>query len=205
MKPDTDDNPCVIVIFLFFQTPQNGAQVKTGSCNPTPMGDLVPFANLPASKFTNPKNMDTIAANQAFTITMAVKNIQMGNFVNPATNYYSAPQQIQNGQVVGHSHFVIEKIDSLTSTQVTDPTTFAFFKVRHFNPISPVVVSPFCASFLIPFHQTPLRRPGCQHSRTERCRQRAGHGRSTRRCLQASIHQRRRQPSTHPRQRGSAR
>jgi hypothetical protein len=52
----------------------------------------------------------------------------MGNFVNPATNYYSAPQQIQNGQVVGHSHFVIEKIDSLTSTQVTDPTTFAFFK-----------------------------------------------------------------------------
>lgn len=169
MKPDTDDNPCVIVIFLFFQTPQNGAQVKTGSCNPTPMGDLVPFANLPASKFTNPKNMDTIAANQAFTITMAVKNIQMGNFVNPATNYYSAPQQIQNGQVVGHSHFVIEKIDSLTSTQVTDPTTFAFFKVRHFNPISPrrrLLTLLRFVSDTFPSNSSPASRVSTQPHRT---------------------------------------
>lgn len=28
----------------------------------------------------------------------------------------------------GHSHVVIELIDSLTSTTVTDPTKFAFFK-----------------------------------------------------------------------------
>lgn len=28
----------------------------------------------------------------------------------------------------GHSHVVVEQIDSLTSTAVTDPTKFAFFK-----------------------------------------------------------------------------
>lgn len=31
-------------------------------------------------------------------------------------------------QFKGHSHVVIELIDSLTSTTVTDPTKFAFFK-----------------------------------------------------------------------------
>lgn len=29
---------------------------------------------------------------------------------------------------IGHSHVVIEAIDSLTTTTVSDPTTFAFFK-----------------------------------------------------------------------------
>lgn len=33
-----------------------------------------------------------------------------------------------NGDILGHSHIVIEKIDSLTSTAVTDPSKFAFFK-----------------------------------------------------------------------------
>lgn len=107
----------------------NGQQVKGGSCNSTPMGDLPSTSKQPSSKFTEPKNLDTIEPNKAFTVKMAVKNMEMGNFVNPQTNYFAAPQQL-NGQgvIIAHSHIVIEQIDSLTSTKVLDPNKFAFFQ-----------------------------------------------------------------------------
>ncbi|GAA5993537.1 hypothetical protein JCM10908_000638 [Rhodotorula pacifica] len=95
----------------------NGNQVKTGSCNAVPMGIIAAANVAPSSKFVNPKNLDVIPPNQDFTIQMAINHLQTGNFVNAQTNYYS-----------GHSHVVIEQIDSLTSTTITDPTKFAFFK-----------------------------------------------------------------------------
>ncbi|CUA77487.1 hypothetical protein RSOLAG22IIIB_02502 [Rhizoctonia solani] len=107
----------------------NGQQVKGGSCNSTPMGQLPSTSKQPSSKFTDPKNLDTIPANKAFTVKMAVKNMEMGNFVNPQTNYFGAPQQLNDqGIIVAHSHIVIEQIDSLTSTKVSDPNKFAFFQ-----------------------------------------------------------------------------
>ncbi|EIM92085.1 uncharacterized protein STEHIDRAFT_164435 [Stereum hirsutum FP-91666 SS1] len=107
----------------------NGQQITTGSCNPAPMGVIAASTNMPSSKFTSPKNLDTIQSNTDFNVSMAVKNLVTGNFVNAASNYYSAPQQVDDsGNVVGHTHIVIETLDSLTQTTVTDPTKFAFFK-----------------------------------------------------------------------------
>ena len=57
------------------------------------MGRIIASNKMPSSKFVNPKNGDTVPANQAFTIQMAVSNMVTGNFVNPTTNYYSAPQR----------------------------------------------------------------------------------------------------------------
>ncbi|KAG0656702.1 hypothetical protein C6P46_007004 [Rhodotorula mucilaginosa] len=130
----------------------NGNQVKTGSCNAVPMGIIAAANSAPASKFVNPKNLDVIPPNQDFTIEMAINNLETGNFVNAQTNYFSgelfrffssspSPRDLHwlvkdpvrratnaQGQIIGHSHVVIELIDSLTSTTVTDPTKFAFFK-----------------------------------------------------------------------------
>ncbi|KAL5525192.1 hypothetical protein ACEPAF_9061 [Sanghuangporus sanghuang] len=107
----------------------NGQQITTGSCNPAPIGVIAATTNMPSSKFQSPKNGDTIQANQAFTIQMAINNIETGNFVNAQSNYYSAPQQVNaQGNIIGHSHVVIEQLDSLDQTTVTDPTKFAFFK-----------------------------------------------------------------------------
>ncbi|TFY54696.1 hypothetical protein EVG20_g9603 [Dentipellis fragilis] len=107
----------------------NGQQIKTGSCNPAPMGIIAATTNMPSSKFQFPPNFGTIQANQPFTVKMAIQNLETGNFVNANTNYFSAPQQVnKQGDVIGHTHFVIEKIDSLTQTTVTNPGTFAFFK-----------------------------------------------------------------------------
>jgi len=107
----------------------NGQQVTTGSCNQTPMGVIVATTKMPSSKFVSPKNGDTIAANQAFTVSMAINNLETGNFVNAAANYYAAPAQVNSdGTLIGHSHIVIEQLQSLDQTTPTDPQKFAFFK-----------------------------------------------------------------------------
>lgn len=106
----------------------NGSQIQNGSCNPAPMGVIAPSANMPSSKFVTPKNLDAIKANTTFEIVMAIKNLETGHFTNPDSTYYSAPQQLNSGNVIiGHSHFVIETLSSITSTVPSDPTKFAHF------------------------------------------------------------------------------
>ena len=107
----------------------NGKQITTGSCNPAPMGSIPAVGNMPSAKFVVPANGDTIAANTAFTITMAIANMETGNFVNADENYFAAPQQLNGqGQIVGHSHVVVEQLTSLGQTTPTNPQVFAFFK-----------------------------------------------------------------------------
>ncbi|TIC15463.1 hypothetical protein E3Q13_03348 [Wallemia mellicola] len=130
----------------------NGMQVRGGSCNPVPIGVVAATNKMPSAKFVNPKNGDTIPANQDFTIQMAVRNIDTGNFVkwvhqtghlNIADGvaaqtqttllHHNATNLIQqttnnNGIIVGHSHVVVEELPNLETTQPLDPTNFAFFK-----------------------------------------------------------------------------
>jgi hypothetical protein len=107
----------------------NGQQVQGGSCNPAPIGVIPSIDNMPSAKFTSPKNGDTIPANQAFTISMAIQNLETGNFVNAQQNYFAAPQQLNaQGQIVGHSHVVVEQLSSISQTTPTNPKQFAFFK-----------------------------------------------------------------------------
>jgi hypothetical protein len=107
----------------------NGKQITTGSCNPAPMGAIPSTDNMPSAKFQVPKNGDTLPQNTPFTISMAVANFETGNFVNAQENYFAAPQQLNSaGQIVGHSHVVVEQLSALDQTTPTDPRKFAFFK-----------------------------------------------------------------------------
>ncbi|KAI0365182.1 hypothetical protein BV20DRAFT_1039040 [Pilatotrama ljubarskyi] len=107
----------------------NGKQIQTGSCNPAPMGVIASTANMPSSKFVFPKNGGTVPANQNFTIQMAISHLETGHFTNAQENYFAAPQVVNaQGDIQGHSHVVVEQIDALDTTKVTDPTKFAFFK-----------------------------------------------------------------------------
>lgn len=93
------------------------------------MGIIASVDNMPSSKFVFPQNLDTVKANTAFTVKMAIRGLTTGNFVNAAANYFSAPQQIDDsGNIKGHSHIVIEKVNGIKDTTPTDPTKFAFFK-----------------------------------------------------------------------------
>ena len=107
----------------------NGQQITTGSCNPAPMGVIAAQTKMPSSKFVFPVNGQVINEYQPFTIKMAINHLETGNFVNANNNYFAAPQQVNaQGNIKGHSHVVVEKIPALDSTEVTDPTQFAFFK-----------------------------------------------------------------------------
>ena len=107
----------------------NGQQVKNGSCNPAPMGIIAATTNMPSSKFVFPNNGAVLKENQAFTISMAIQNLETGFFVNANQNYFSAPQQVaSNGNVQGHSHVVVDFLDSIDQVTVTNPQKFAFFK-----------------------------------------------------------------------------
>jgi hypothetical protein len=93
------------------------------------MGMIAPVSNMPAAKFVNPPNMGTVKANTAFTIQMALKNLQAGSFTDAQNTYYAAPQQLNaQNTIIGHSHFVVEQLESLTQTTPLDNTKFAFFQ-----------------------------------------------------------------------------
>ncbi|KIJ45241.1 hypothetical protein M422DRAFT_30097 [Sphaerobolus stellatus SS14] len=107
----------------------DGKQKQGGSCNPTPMGTIPAKSIMPASKFQVPTNLQNYGVNQTFTITMSIINMQTGAFTNPNENYFAAPQQLNTaGQIIGHSHVVVQAVKSITDTTVADPTVFAFFK-----------------------------------------------------------------------------
>jgi len=92
------------------------------------MGAIPSVVNMPSAKFQTPKNGDTIKAYTAFTIALAVQNFQADASVNEKRNYFAAPQQLNGqGQIIGHSHVVIEQLTSLDQTTPTNPTQFAFF------------------------------------------------------------------------------
>ncbi|KAI0666278.1 hypothetical protein C8Q78DRAFT_984745, partial [Trametes maxima] len=108
----------------------NGQQIKSGSCNPAPMGIIASTKNMPSSKFVFPKNGQTLPAGQNFTIKMAINNLETGHFTNANANYFAAPQVVNaQGNIQGHSHVVIDKLTSLDQTTPTDPLNgFVFFK-----------------------------------------------------------------------------
>jgi hypothetical protein len=126
----TSSNNFINFCALFPNLPlTNGQQVTTGSCNNAPIGIIPSTSNIPSGKFSSPPNFGTIKADTSFDITMNVQNIEMGFFTNAKETYYAAPQTLNTaGQIKGHSHFVIEAIQSLADTTPTDPLTFVFFQ-----------------------------------------------------------------------------
>ena len=93
--------------FCAGKTITNGQQITTGSCNPIPIGDIPPKANMPACKFSNPINFSTIPANKDFTIQMKLNHLQAGTFTNAQKTYYMAPQQLNGAKdIIGHTQYV---------------------------------------------------------------------------------------------------
>ena len=96
------------------------------------MGAIPAKSKMPSCKFVFPKNGGTIPARQKFTVQMAIKNLETGQFVNAQKNYFAAPQQLNSeGIIRGHAHIVFELLESLDQTTPTDPEKFAFFKAMN--------------------------------------------------------------------------
>jgi len=114
--------------FCVGKTLTNGLQVAGGSCNAVPMGQIIPSTSMPSSKISFPVNGGSFPADTAFTFTMNVQNMNLGNFVNAQKNYFGAPQQVVNGIVKAHSHVTVQLIPAIDTTAIPNSVDFAFFK-----------------------------------------------------------------------------
>ena len=93
------------------------------------MGDIPSTANMVSTIITNPAPGENIAANQDFDVNIQVSNLQLGSFTNPDSTYYAAPQALQGGQIVGHTHITIQTLgNDLTPNRPPGADKFAFFK-----------------------------------------------------------------------------
>ena len=93
------------------------------------MGDIPGTGNMVASIITNPAPGDDLTPNQDFNVEFTVANLNAGFFTNPDVTYYTSPQQLDNGNIVGHVHVTIQTLgDNLTPQEAPDASTFVFFK-----------------------------------------------------------------------------
>ncbi len=93
------------------------------------MGQIPAKDKMISTVITFPQNGQTIKAGQDFNITLQVNGLVAGTFTNADTTYYAAPQQLQGGQVIGHTHVTVQDLgNSLNPSVPPDPTQFAFFK-----------------------------------------------------------------------------
>ena len=93
------------------------------------MGNIPASTNMVSTIITFPQAGSTIPANTDFNFTLQTQNLVAGVFTNPDTTYYAAPQDLQGGNVIGHSHVTVQTLgDSINPTTPPDPATFVFFK-----------------------------------------------------------------------------
>ena len=92
------------------KTLTNGLQVSGGSCNGVTMGDIPASTNMISTIMTFPQSGQTIPANEDFTVTIQVANLDAGTFTNPDTTYYAAPQTLSGGNIVGHTHITCQTL-----------------------------------------------------------------------------------------------
>ena len=82
-----------------------------------------------SSIIVNPALGDDVDENTTFNVQVQTQGLAAGSFTNPTVTYYAAPQELNGGKIVGHTHVTIQTLgDSLNPSTPPDPTTFVFFK-----------------------------------------------------------------------------
>lgn len=93
------------------------------------MGNIPAVGNMISAIITNPQPGDKLTSDTTFNVSVQTVHLKAGNFVNPTTNYYTAPQDLDNnGDIIGHCHVTVQDIGALDSSTPPDPSKFAFFK-----------------------------------------------------------------------------
>jgi transcription initiation factor TFIID subunit 15 len=111
-------DPANFINFCTGKTLTNGQQVTGGSCNGIVMGDIPSQGNMVSSIIVSPAPGEDIAADTPFDITVQVANLAAGSFTNPQNTYYAAPQTLNGGKIVGHTHVTVQDLgNSLTPGQ----------------------------------------------------------------------------------------
>ncbi|OAA65618.1 hypothetical protein SPI_02405 [Niveomyces insectorum RCEF 264] len=129
---ETDD--ANFINFCAGRTLTNGRQLAASSCNGVPMGRLPARSHMVAALITAPAPGARLPPHTAFNVTIQTMHLRAGHLANPQTNYYTAPQDLdENGDVLGHCHVTVQALNPVNDTdrdkqQPPDPTHFVYFK-----------------------------------------------------------------------------
>jgi hypothetical protein len=105
----------------------NGTQRQISTCSTTTMGALPSFENMVSTIILQPQNSDIVPLNTNVTVIIKSFGIDYGFFDDPTVSYYISPQTLnQNGQIQGHNHITVQKIEDQINPP--DPKTPVFFK-----------------------------------------------------------------------------
>lgn len=129
-QSNSKTDPFNFINFCTGKTITNGKQVTQGSCNGIVMGDIPSNNNMVSAIVVFPGPGEDIgAANTDFDVKVQLTNLVAGSFTDPINTYYSAPQELQGGNIVGHCHVTVQDMNNnIAPTQPLDPKKFAFFK-----------------------------------------------------------------------------
>jgi len=127
-QSDSKTDRANFINFCTGKTLTNGRQVQEGSCNGIVMGDIPAKANMVSTIIINPKSGEDLEPSTDFTIDIKVDNLVAGSFTKPDQTYYSAPQALQNGIIVGHTHVTVQSLGDLSTDSPPSASKFVFFK-----------------------------------------------------------------------------
>jgi len=95
---------------------------------------------MPSAKFIFPPNFAAVTKGETFTVQLAINHLETGWFTNPAETFMSAPTQVNsNGDVIGHSHIVIQQLTGFGQTTPLDTKKFTFFKAMNSAAVNGVL------------------------------------------------------------------
>ncbi|KAL4906704.1 hypothetical protein BDW74DRAFT_177014 [Aspergillus multicolor] len=112
----------------------NGRFSRQSSCNGIVMGDIPSDKNMVSTIITYPLPGQTLLAHKSFLVNFRTSNLAAGSVTNPNSTLYSAPQFLQDGNIVGHVHVTIQSLFDFRNDQFEgygvppDPAEFVFFK-----------------------------------------------------------------------------
>lgn len=142
----------------------NGTQIQGGSCNPAPIGVLPSIDNIPSTKFIFPPNFEVLAKGKSFTIQIAINHLETGWFTNPDLAYLAAPTMVNSaGDVLGHSHVVIEQLTGFGQTVPTVPKTFVFFKGVNTAAVNGVLSTDVTGGLPAGYYRIAVLATGANH------------------------------------------
>lgn len=77
------------------------------------MGEIPSSDNMISAIITSPENVEDLEADTAFDIKLQVNNLIAGAFTNPDITYYTAPQRLEGGKIIGHVHVSVLLLEHL--------------------------------------------------------------------------------------------
>lgn len=106
----------------------NGSQVPDGFCSSQIMGQIPSTEHMTSTIILTPRSEAILEPNKDFTVTIKINHLVTGKFSDPKSQYYLSPQKLDDsGAILGHSHLVVQRIDSSDDGDAPDARNFTFF------------------------------------------------------------------------------